>query len=80
MEDSEGVEVPEAGLVFDDTHYPSEVFDAAASQVGKQVRHKSFGVGQVVDAERTSGKTRLTIRFADGSEKKVVSAYVEFLD
>lgn len=80
MEDSEGAEVPAAGLVFDDTHYPSEVFDAAASQVGKQVRHKSFGVGQVVDAERTSGKTRLTIRFADGSEKKVVSAYVEFLD
>lgn len=80
MESGVGEAVPEEGLVFDDSHYPSAVFDEAASHVGQRVRHKSFGVGQVVDAERTSGKTRLTIEFPEVGLKKVVSTYVEFLD
>lgn len=72
--------VPEEGLVFDDRCYPEDVFEAANQNVGRRVRHRIFGVGQVRSAERTSGKTRLTIDFGERGQKNVVMEYVEFLD
>ena len=72
--------VPEEGLVFDDSAYPEEVFEEANRNVGRRVRHRIFGVGLVQAAERTSGKTRLTIDFGDRGQKNVVMEYVEFLD
>lgn len=72
--------VPEEGLVFGDDTYPDEVFDATAQLVDRRVHHRTFGVGRVVDAERTAGKTRLTIDFGERGSRKVVREYVEFLD
>ena len=72
--------IPEAGIVFDDSHFPEHSVQVARGYVGRRARHALFGVGQVVEADPTGEHVRLTILFPDVGTKKVVLKYVELLD
>jgi DNA helicase-2/ATP-dependent DNA helicase PcrA len=72
--------VPEQGIIFDDSHYPEAKDQAARAWVGRRAHHKTFGVGQIVGADPSGSRVRLTIRFPDVGTKNVVSNYVELLD
>ncbi len=72
--------VPEAGIIFDDSHFPEESVASARGYVGRRAQHKLFGIGTVTDADPTGDHIRLTIDFPDAGTKKVVLKYVELLD
>lgn len=71
--------VPEDGVVFDDSYYPTESVRAAQAYVGRLARHKLFGVGRVVEADPAGERVRLTIDFPEVGKKKVVMSFVELL-
>jgi DNA helicase-2/ATP-dependent DNA helicase PcrA len=72
--------VPEAGVVFDDSYYPAAAAESARGYVGKRVRHATFGMGQIVAADPSGDRVRLTIQFPDAGVRKVVAQFVEILD
>lgn len=72
-------EIPEDGVIFDDSYYPDGRDQAAEQWSGRLVQHKLFGVGTVVAADLGGHKVRLTIRFATVGEKTVIADYVEVL-
>ena len=71
------VEIPDEGVVFDDSYWPEkQVQRAQDTWLGRRVHHKSFGQGSVQAADATGDRVRLTIRFDSGEERKVISNYV----
>jgi DNA helicase-2/ATP-dependent DNA helicase PcrA len=73
-------EIPEAGIIFDDSHFPEASLQKARGYVGRRARHTIFGIGKVVDADPTGEHIRLTIDFPGAGIKKVVLKYVDLLD
>jgi DNA helicase-2/ATP-dependent DNA helicase PcrA len=74
------IEVPEHGVIFDDSYFPETSAATAKKYVGKRARHATFGVGFVIGAEPTGDKVRLTINFPGLGTKKVVARFVEIFD
>ena len=44
-------------------------------EIGSKVRHADFGEGQVMAAEKTSLGEKVTVRFHNGSLKKLIAEY-----
>ena len=75
----DGESIPDEGVIFDDRFYPEDSTAAARGWIGRSARHKLFGVGEIVDADPTGDRVRLTIRFPEVGIKKVIADYVELL-
>ena len=73
------MDVPEDGVVFDERFYPQDSVSSAKEWVGRQAKHKLFGVGTITAADPSGDRVRLTIQFADVGTKKVIASFVELL-
>lgn len=71
--------VPDEGVVFDDSYYPKSSVENAQKYIGRQAHHKLFGIGDIVDADPTGDKVRLTITFPKVGTKKVILKYVDLM-
>ena len=45
---------------------------------GMYVKHETFGAGQIIAAEGTGNKQKLTVRFSNGVTKKFIAQYAKF--
>lgn len=75
----EWAEIPEEGVIFDERYYPEDSTAAAREWVGRKAKHKLFGIGEIIHADPTGDRIRLTIRFPQAGDKKVIADYVELL-
>lgn len=71
--------IPDDGVIFDDRYYPEASVSAAQEWIGRRAHHRSFGIGEIIDADPTGDRVRLTIRFADVGIKKVIADYIDIL-
>lgn len=71
--------IPDEGVIFDDRYYPEASVNAAQEWIGRRAHHRSFGIGEIVDADPTGDRVRLTIRFAEVGIKKVIADYIDIL-
>jgi DNA helicase-2/ATP-dependent DNA helicase PcrA len=71
--------VPDEGVLFDDSYFPTSSVDDAQRYVGRKARHKLFGVGEIKGADPTGDKVRLTIEFPEVGTKKVILKYVDLI-
>lgn len=70
-------QIPEDGVIFDERYYPEDSTQEAKAWIGKIAKHRLFGAGEIVDADPTGDRIRLTIRFASVGLKKVIADYVD---
>lgn len=78
-EATSGELIPDDGVIFDDRYYPEDSVDAAQEWIGKKAQHRIFGIGEIIDADPTGDRVRLTIRFPDTGIKKVIADYIDIL-
>lgn len=55
--------------------YEDESQEITCIEIGQQVRHKLFGMGQIVAADGQGENLKITVRFADAGTKKLVLKY-----
>jgi len=71
--------IPDEGVIFDDRYYPEDSVNAAQEWIGRRAHHRSFGIGEIIDADPTGDRVRLTIRFEGVGIKKVIANYIDSL-